>query len=413
VGEPKFESATALIREPNAIVRWASPAMLAVVVALAIAGGKSALPAFPALVGVVAVASMLIRRWNWAPKTTPGKVTADDEGIRRDGVLVLPRAEIKQGFVVAGSGTWLVRLDRGFARRRTDIAVSSVEEGRALLRALGLDASQTAATVRGMSRMFAVQGWKMVPFVFGMVFAAMLCGFAARTLHNPQFFAAFMPLFMLAFASTMLIPTKIRVGADGILTRWAGAEKFYGYREIERVAQYESGFGTRKYVGVELTLRSGKSVRLPVGQKMLNQEESNLLFERVREAIEVYREGAAGIDASALARSGRETTDWVRALKSLGAGAGADMRTAGVPIESLLGVVTDSAARAIDRASAAVALTPVLGDEDRTRIRVAADAAASPKLRVALEKVSSGADDATLAEALSELEEEEAKREKK
>jgi len=411
VTEPTFTSETARIREPGLLVRWGGPAALGAVAVAALLGGKALLPMLPVLTILAVVATMALRRSVFGHHETPGRITADGRGILRDGALVVPREKIRQGFVLAGIGTWLVRFDHGFGRRRTEIAVSSVEEGRALLKTLGLDASQTVATVRGMSRVLGASRWKMIPLAFIPVVTAVAGGFLTRATGAPHMASILMPLLVIAMASVFLIPTTIRVGADGILTRWAGSERFYSYRDIERVTQFEASFGSRKDIGLELGLRNGQSVRLAVREKQLNAQESNLLFERVREAIEVYREGAAGIDASALARSGRETSDWIRTLKSIGAGAGADMRTASVPVERLLGLVLDSTARAIDRASAAVALTPVLADDERTRIRVAAEAAASPKLRVALEKASAGADDDALAEALSELEADEAKRE--
>jgi hypothetical protein len=419
VANAAFESDTAVIREANPYLRWLSPVLVATPVAL----GLFAKPFFAMLPMFVALAffsAFVLRKYNPYPRTRPGRLGADEAGVKRDGVLVLPRHEIKQGFVLAGDGRWLVRFEHSGWKKPTEIAVDSIEEGRALLRALGLDASQTAATVRGMSRLFALPRYAMIPIFMLPALGAMLIAGFARASGHPGAAAVLMPLIMLSMAVTLIVPTRIRVGADGISTRWLGRERFHAFKDIERVAPYESGFGTRKYVGLELTLRSGKSIRLPVGQKMWSDRESSLLFERVREAIDVYRSAAAGVDASALARRGREPGDWIRSLRAIGAGAGADMRTAAVPVEQLLSVVLDSTARAIDRASAAVAVAPVLPAEDRQRIRVAAEMAASPKLRVALERASAEpgeapavrTDDAAVAEALADLEEEEKEREK-
>lgn len=95
--------------------------------------------------------------------------------------------------------------------------------------------------------------------------------------------------------------------------------------------------------------------------------------------------------------------DWVRTLRRLGAGVHG-LRTPAVPHEVLLGLVEDSSAPPIERASAAVAVLASADPELHRRVHVAAATAASPKLRIALDRITSATED-QIATALEDLEE--------
>jgi hypothetical protein len=76
-----------------------------------------------------------------------------------------------------------------------------------------------------------------------------------------------------------------------------------------------------------------------------------------------------------------------------------------VPAEVLLAVVENESAAPDARAGAAVALRRTSADPaSRERIRIAAQACAEPKLRVALESVARGAPDEDLVGPLDALE---------
>lgn len=66
-------------------------------------------------------------------------------------------------------------------------------------------------------------------------------------------------------------------------------------------------------------------------------------------------------------------------------------------------MLEDVASPAEVRAGAAVALKHSLDEEGKERLRVAAEACASPKLRTTFEAVRTGANDAALEEALAAL----------
>ena len=140
-------------------------------------------------------------------------------------------------------------------------------------------------------------------------------------------------------------------------------------------------------------------------QKCHDQGHSRI-EERIQEAMETYRRGDAEGDAALVRRNGRDLGAWINALRSLGAGSNADLRTAPLPRERLFRIVESPTAAAGERAAAAVALGTELDEEGRARLRSAAEATAAPKLRIAIEQAAASADEEALREALSALESE-------
>ena len=103
-----------------------------------------------------------------------------------------------------------------------------------------------------------------------------------------------------------------------------------------------------------------------------------------------------------LARRERSHIDWVKALHA--ATAKVSHRASPLSLEALWRLVESPRAEPLARAAAAIALEPKLAREDRARLRIAAEATASPRLRIALDRVAEGADEEALAEALAAVE---------
>ena len=72
-------------------------------------------------------------------------------------------------------------------------------------------------------------------------------------------------------------------------------------------------------------------------------------------------------------------------LRALAETGGSGYRAATVPTETLWSVALDPAAKEELRIGASLALRGALDDDGRERLRVAAEASASPRLRVVLE----------------------------
>ena len=278
-------------------------------------------------------------------------------------------------------------------RKRRDsieVLVENEGEGNALLRALALDPAHAVATFTARSGMIdngvaqialfvmLFGGWRLIPHTHGALRYALI----AAT--------------VLAFVNGIW-PTKIRVGADGVLVKTLRKKTFYAYADVESVDA--SG------KGVVLVMRSGARVPIPtvpIGSAASLTRDT--LLKRLTDGLAAAR-GGAGDLGRVLAREGRTAHDWLVALRALGAGQSSGYREASVDEEKLWAVVEDASAKPEARASAAAALR-VKGEAPVARLRATAEATASPKLRVALEAAASD-DDAVLEQALAECEAEE------
>jgi hypothetical protein len=365
-----------------------------------------ALVAHPLILGLFALAYAW-RRNPW-PVIEAVPVRADANGVLV-GALYVPRAEIRAGFV-RPSLTPQVKLRRRWATP-IELQVGSTEEARSILRVLGLDVSQTVAEFRTLSRAVAKRRYiaAIVGVLIGM-YGGFVSAFARG--HGGATGAVLGLGFFVAIASMItlfVMPTKLSVGADGIVLRWFFRDRFISYGDVAHVERYEKGVGRSRHVGLSVALRSGEEVLIPTGHAKWGDEELSIIGERIRQAMETFRSGDAAADAAMLRRGARRPAEWVAALRAIGAGANADMRTAPLPRERLFRIVESPTAPAAERAAAAVALGGELDDETRGRLRVAADASASPKLRVVLTAAASGASEAELEAALSEVATEDAR----
>ncbi len=415
---PPFETdrGARVRRNPWIMALGASPfgAAFAAIVAAIGFGATPALVVLPHLFILGAVFSVLAWRKNARPREVPGKIVADERGVSFAGQLLVPRAEIKSGLLLPRpDGALVVRFRRKGLHLPVDLRVADREEGRALLRALGLDASQSVATFRLLSNAFfdaaKRRRWGMYWGV-GVAVFAMVIGFVARTApHLAGVLPLGFALLTLGAALMAAIPTRLQVGADGLHMKWLRRQRFIAYGDVDRIDPFEDpGSGKSQTAGLLVTLKGGETVRLPVMSKRATvRDEIFLLHERISEAIETWSRGEGVAHAALVRRAGREASQWVRALRGIGAFANADARTAPVMPEKLWRIVEDPAAPADARAGAAVALGQTADEDARARLRAAASATAAPKLRFAIETAAKNEPDEALAAALAEVESEE------
>jgi hypothetical protein len=227
----------------------------------------------------------------------------------------------------------------------------------------------------------------------------------APSIAGPYLFALVMLWITLVLVLTSA-PCTVRVGTDGLVMSWLGRERFVPYRAVREVKTDWKLRGANDRDGVTVVLTDGDTVPLSTGNASSGL--SGALARRIDAARTAHAlEHPTPPVVAALARGARTPGQWVTALRQVGSGATAGARTAAVPLDVLLTLVEDCAAPAIERVSAAVAALPYADDETRRRIRVAADSSASPKLRVALDRIErEQADEAAIAETLVELEDE-------
>lgn len=338
-------------------------------------------------------------------KADESALAVSAEAITFGGHVLARRDELKQAFVVPHEGTALVRLERkGRFRRPIFVRLRDREEAAEFMRALGLDAEHTAAEMRIASSMLA---WSVGKQMLSVLLPALLFVPALMMLVKSTTLVLAMSLAYVVYCFTLsMAPTTVRVGTDGIVTRWLGRTRFIAHSEIDIVAAYDEVRGTKRQRGVQLHLKSGEIVKLPTGQRDIAVTEAAQLERRIDEAREAFRRGSTTGTTDVLARGDRTVTDWIRYLRGMGAGA-VGPRAPAIPPDVLLRVVEDSKAAPLERASAAVAAIASGGDDAKHRVRIAADTTVAPKLRIALERIADGAEetDAALLETLEELRE--------
>ena len=363
------------------------------------------------LLGIAAIVTPIVAVLTAATRAKPrlhrGAVQVDEAGVHWNGELRWARAAIATGlFVPATPFGPVVRLANPARMFSIDLIVQDEADGRALLEALDLGASQRTAHFTAhpnVSGVAAGAGLMMIG-----IFGAFL---ALRVLmHGAGTFVAWLtalasiaiPYVPLALA---VAPMRITVGVDGVLLRRLGGERFVPYREVERVEGYDQG--------VVLVMRDGRSVRLRVGPietrvatiRDEQMAQRDALLARLRDAMRAADDGDTSVgSARALERGGRSVREWMEHLRALAHRQEGGMRVAPVLRTHLWALLSDPNAAASDRAGAAVALARG-GEEGGTneRLRVVAGAVAEPRLRVVIEAVATGSE-AKIETALEALE---------
>lgn len=334
-----------------------------------------------------------------APQRRRSDVRFGAEGVV-DGARVIPRSAIREGFYQprvatkpGALGPTVRLLGRG-RRVLFEAEVESEDQALELLGALGLDPSRRRARFRRASPLVATVPRQLA--LFGTLWIAMALIGAAHAATG----LALLPLF-----AAMALPAGIEIGVDGVLLTWLWRKRFVPMGEILEIQSEDDRL-------LLLTLRSGEVVRVYTGIPRRSQGGSGAahhqaILARIVEARRLFREGGAALDAAALVgRQGRSRADWLQALARVAGGEGG-YREAAVRLENLVALVEDPRAPADARAGAAAVLHAKGDDEARARVRVAAEATASPKLRVALD--AAGKDDPeAVRRALAELAEDEA-----
>jgi hypothetical protein len=407
VAPPRFASNdTALLRRDPRIRRFALIA-LALGASGVAAGLALHLPGvavrFAALLLVALAAAAIAALRNRKPQEVEGRVEADERGISFNGEPLLARAAVARAYVVPrGDLLPLVRVERSGLRSSLTLRVRDREQGRALLRALGFDGTQRAAVFRLPSRAISDEKlrdrlklvrWLSYPVPF-------LVALGALAASHPSVVVAFLPLWLAAMAAQLgllFVPTRLTVGADGLLVSWCGRSRFIPYSSIAIVSGLTSSWQSPDALqGIQLHLLSREVVRLWV-------DNADEIYERVEDAVLGWWRRDIAAKSALVARGSREASAWLRALDGIAAQTSVTYRTASMA-EELWRIVEDVAAPADARAGAAVALRRSMGSEGRARLHKAAVTTAHPKLRVAIETAAEDAGDEALTAALAEVE---------
>jgi hypothetical protein len=386
-----------LVSVPWIAVAVALGVLSAVALSLARAGGGPLGAA--TVVFVLATLAALSR----AHRDLLGKVETNADGVWLGGKLLVPRAALREGRSRTGDGA---RGDRerleAWAELRGPLVTVRVHtddwtEAEQALDPLGFSARRARAAYlflpRTLGRRAAIV---FATIAVGAVIGRALSGGASRVAQalSAVVLAGTLASFRLLRASAC----TVTVGNDGISLQEHGKRRFLPWSDVEALSAEDAA--------VSLRLRSGESFTLiPYARS----ERSAMARDFVRRAEAARNAGPAAVEdgaagaAALLARGGRTTREWIAALRALG-DAREGYRSVGVPRERLVALVTDGTARIVDRVAAAVALRGVLEDEERERLRVAADASASQELGSRIRVVLDAEDDALIARALADAE---------
>ncbi|MGA7123409.1 MAG: hypothetical protein WBY94_25120 [Polyangiaceae bacterium] len=344
---------------------------------------------------------LLIHLWRRNPATDGARVRvhADSRGLLIEGRLRLEASRIAVGWLEPRRcGLPRVHLGaRGLARDVT-LAVPNRECGRALLRALRVDPTHVAAHSWALARplaerrllapaLTAVGLFLALGFVAGQSTAALALGVVALGV-------------LLVGAAT---PTRVTVGADGLLIEWLGTRRFVAWSSISYIEALEQRVVLALEEGEWLTLWSPSVPEL-------HSTECDVLLERINLGWRGARGRTDNHAAHLVQRAGGDTREWVRSVRGIST-AWVGYRTVAVPADRLWGVVEDPTVDWTRRTGAALALGPSLDAQGRTRLRAAAASCAEPRVRLALKAAATAsggtADEEQLAAALDAIDGEE------
>ena len=346
--------------------RWllglaALPGLLAAVLTGAFfAAGIRSGTVVPALSILSILALTAVLRRNLSSVPVPSQVEVGSDGLRV-GTLFVPRSRIKDARIVPRKdGACFVRVSRR-GRLPIDLDVRDKGEGRRLLRALGFDAAQTVMRFRGSSQ--AMASVRARGALLLVLTAAGLVSASGRFPLGTWSIVGGLALVVFPLVLAMLVPTRIDVGADGILLTWFGRKRFIPSPKIASVDRYVDAVGANnKRIGASLTLHGGEVVNIPMGSAQWNEDDASALIERIHEAIDTYKRGTVAASTALLGRRGRSLRDWIEDLRAIGSGANATLRVAPVQPETLWRVIESPSAAVEERAAAAVALASAIDD---------------------------------------------------
>jgi hypothetical protein len=370
--------------------------LLAFIVGFATAGflgsihtsGTLAAAAIAAFVCVTGLVTLLR-----ASKERNAVVRADEGGLSLDGDIVVPRTMMDQAYMTPSGKRGAPSATISGPGNVVEVSTADDATATALVRAIRMGTADHAVSFTGVA---ATMTWSTAAlFAFFAVAAGFLCVGLAGAAPLLVGVAAVLGV----MSPILFVGNKISIGSDGVLVENRLDRHFWPCGDIGGVA--------RTSRGLELRLRSGRKVSVPITSRFVLNDSENAqreaMLARIEEALISGRSATADPRATVawrVSRRDRPVADWLRALGSEDEG---DFRHAPVRLDDLRELVA-SHASAHARIGAAFALAKRGSEEERAHIRVAAQALAAPKLRVALETIADEPDDPSVVQAIQEAE---------
>jgi hypothetical protein len=299
---------------------------------------------------------------------------ADARGLFLNGALALASEQIRGGWVEPRrpGAPPVVRVE-AWRGRSYGLVVRDLEQGRQLLRVLGVDPTRASGHYWTLARPLSEpRAFARAATLVALVLAL---GVVAGQMAAAALALAVVTLLVVYVGASA--PTRVTVGADGVLLRWLGTLRFVPWACVTSIEAFDGIIVLALEGGAWLSLRSP-------GDHERYQPERAAMVERMRVAWRAHASARPDEETARLVRrAGGRTQEWVRAMRGI-VRAEEGYRTGSMPLERLWRVVEDSRADRAARTGAALALAPTLDESGRQRLRAAAFSCAEPRLRIAL-----------------------------
>jgi hypothetical protein len=197
----------------------------------------------------------------------------------------------------------------------------------------------------------------------------------------------------------------ITIASDGLSWKKGSERRYIEFDQLEsvEVKQYElptERWRSESMWAITLALANGTKEELGDFEHFLQAEPVAEAISAAKAAWSADRPPVPGLGA--LENVGESVSAWITSLRNL-AEADTSYRTTTLTEDQLAEIVDDGAARPVHRVAAAVVLATKDRHAGRDRIRIAAEATANPKLRIALTSIANDEiEDSALEEAIAE-----------
>jgi hypothetical protein len=199
----------------------------------------------------------------------------------------------------------------------------------------------------------------------------------------------------LAFVLPLYLRRRLSVGTDGVLMSGALRSRFVPFRDLGSAAALDQR--SPSLCKLVITRRDDGPIVL-----WMRRAEAEAAAARIQAAIDAS-DGSAETARLQLRRDGPDVREWLARLRAL-TRRREPYRAVGATADALWRLLDDPGAGESERAAAAVVLGTDASGEERTRLREVAARVASPRVRVAMERVAAGAEEDDLAAAMDAVE---------